>query len=117
MRRAEPDCAANLHANPEALNTVVNIFTNSKKSSPMLNYLNNVDQEFKEVYEDCGTEDYFQQPKTDVMGDMAQSDRALCPFTTYLDVDPQVCVLIWHMCKRLKFTMLHSECKSLASNV
>uniref|UniRef100_A0A914PNC9 Uncharacterized protein n=2 Tax=Panagrolaimus TaxID=55784 RepID=A0A914PNC9_9BILA len=89
MRRAEPDCAAKVHGNPDAVNTVVDIFTSTKKSAPILNYLNNVDQEFKEVYEDCGTEDYFQEPKTDVMGDMAQADRALCPFTTYLDVDPK----------------------------
>lgn len=92
MRRSQQDCAALVDVNPDVQKSVAEIYSPKRRSHPTLKYLSNVDQEFKDVFEECGTEDYYQQNRADVMSDMAQTDRALCPFRTYVDVDHQVII-------------------------
>lgn len=92
MRRSQPDCAALVDVNTDVQKSVAEIYSPKRRSHPSLKYLSNVDQEFKDVFEECDTEDYYQQNRADVMSDMAQTDRALCPFRTYVDVDHQVSI-------------------------
>ena len=85
-------CATLVDSSQEVRAAIVELYSASRAPSPTLKYLNNVEEEeIKEYQENCGTDDYYSANTETVMADLPQPERALCPFRTYVETDPQVC--------------------------
>uniref|UniRef100_A0A7E4W583 Secreted protein n=1 Tax=Panagrellus redivivus TaxID=6233 RepID=A0A7E4W583_PANRE len=81
-RRDPPVCAVKEKANEKVQQSIM---SNALSEDSVLQYLGSEDAESTRITEECSDSHYNQ----DVLADMHQGSRAICPFRSYDDIDKQ----------------------------